>query len=162
MAEHVIFLGSLKNKSDIYEAVLPQIFALWEHEVDSIANLSNTTAVLKECLGHLWIGFYLLKNNELVLGPFQGTLACTRIPLGKGVCGRSALQKRTLIVPNVHEFEGHIACSPLSNSEIVVPLISDNHELKGVLDIDSTRFNEFDETDAFHLEKLCGFIANRI
>jgi GAF domain-containing protein len=161
MTENIILPHHLKNKSEIYKAILPQIFTLWEHESDSIANLSNTTAVLKECLGHFWIGFYLLKNNELVLGPFQGTLACTRIPLGKGVCGQSALQKRTLIVPNVHEFEGHIACSSLSNSEIVIPILNDNQELKGVLDIDSIHFNEFDETDAFYLEKLCSFIAKQ-
>jgi GAF domain-containing protein len=161
MAES-FFIPKTENKTEIYKALLPQIFLLWESETDCIANLSNTTAVLKEALEHFWIGFYLLKDKHLVLGPFQGTLACTRIPLGKGVCGKSALEKKTIVVPNVHEFSGHIACSSLSNSEIVVPLINENQKLLGVLDMDSTNFNAFDNIDAFYLEELCKFIANRL
>lgn len=162
MKEKIILPNQSNTKSDIYETILPQIFSLWEHETNTIANLANTTAVLKEALGYFWVGFYLIHNQELVLGPFQGTLACTRIPLGKGVCGQSALQKKTLLVPNVHEFPGHIACSTLSNSEIVVPLINDNQEVIGVLDIDSVNFYEFDETDSLYLEKICFFIANQM
>lgn len=162
MAEKLHLPTNPNNKNEIYETILPQIFHLWQRETDKIANLANTTAVLKEGLGYFWIGFYLLKENELVLGPFQGTLACTRIPLGKGVCGKAAEQKKTLMVPNVHEFPGHIACSSLSNSEIVVPLINDNQKLIGVLDIDSIYFDDFNSTDAFYLEKLCHFIANQI
>lgn len=162
MAEKIILPNQPNSKSDIYETILPQIFSLWQYETDTIANLANTTAVLKEALGYFWIGFYLIHNHELVLGPFQGTLACTRIALGKGVCGQSAILKKTLIVPNVHEFPGHIACSTLSNSEIVVPLINDNQKVIGVLDIDSVNFHEFDEIDAWYLEKLCFFIANQM
>ncbi len=162
MAEPLILPTDFNNKSELYNTILPQIFTLWQHEKDIIANLSNTTAILKEVLGHFWIGFYLWKENQLVLGPFQGTLACTRISLGKGVCGKAAEEKKILIVPNVHEFPGHIACSSFSNSEIVVPLINDNQQLKGVLDLDSIHFNEFDEVDALYLQKLCKFIANQI
>lgn len=161
MIEPLIFPQNSQNKSEIYQAILPSIISLWEHESDLIANLANTTAILKEALDYFWIGFYLLKKNELVLGPFQGTLACTRIPLGKGVCGQAAILKKTLIVPNVHEFPGHIACSNLSNSEIVIPLINDNQEVKGVLDMDSIHLNAFNEIDALYLEKLAFFIANR-
>jgi len=160
MAEN-LFIPNSSNKGHIYEAILPQIFELWEHEEDTIANLANTAAVIKQAFGHWWIGFYLLKSNELVLGPFQGPLACSRIPLHKGVCGKAASEKKTIIVPNVHEFPGHISCSSLSNSEIVVPICLSNQKLFGVLDIDSIHFNHFDEKDAFYLEKLCKFIGEK-
>jgi GAF domain-containing protein len=144
-----------------YETITSQITALINDENDLIANLANIAAILKNNIeGFFWAGFYLLKNNELVLGPFQGPIACTRIPIGKGVCGTAVLKKESIIVPDVHKFPGHIACSELSKSEIVVPLISKNDAV-GVLDIDSDRLNWFDQTDKKYLEKICTLIINK-
>lgn len=152
MAENlIIHAGSKKEK---YETLLPQIESLIAGETDMIANLANITAVLKQTFGHFWIGFYLVKNDALVLGPFQGPLACTRIRYGKGVCGTAWKDQQTQVVPDVEAFPGHIACSSDSKSEIVVPIIKD-HQIIGVLDIDSDQLNSFDETDAHYLEKLC-------
>ena len=141
------------NKAEKYQLLLPQIEALVAGETDSIAKMANVAAALHETFGFWWTGFYRVVNDELVLGPFQGPIACTRIKYGRGVCGTSWQQEETLIVPNVHEFPGHIACSSASNSEIVVPLIRDNSVI-AVLDIDSTEFGAFDETDKAYLEQI--------
>ena len=145
------------TKQEQYESLLPQIKAVVEGEPDLIANLANTCACLKEQFNWLWVGFYLVKGNELVLGPFQGPLACTRIKKGKGVCGSSWAEKETIIVPDVNAFPGHIVCSSLSLSEIVVPVIRDG-EVVAVLDVDSENYNEYDETDKKYLEKIVDFM----
>ena len=141
------------TKQEIYESLIPQIQGLLEGEPDLVANLANVSAALKEQFGWFWVGFYLVKNGELVLGPFQGPVACTRIRKGRGVCGSAWEQEKTLIVPDVEKFPGHIACSSLSKSEIVVPLFRDN-EVAGVLDVDSDTYDSFDETDKQYLEKI--------
>ena len=141
------------NKAEKYQLLLPQIEALVAGERDSIAKMANVTAALHETFGFWWTGFYRVVNDELVLGPFQGPIACTRIKYGRGVCGTSWQQEETLVVPNVHEFPGHIACSSASNSEIVVPLIRDKKVI-AVLDIDSTDFGTFDQTDKAYLEQI--------
>lgn len=141
------------SKREQYTSLIPQIRALLEGEQDLVANLANITAALKEQFGWLWIGFYLVRQDELVLGPFQGPVACTRIRKGRGVCGTSWEKKTTLIVPDVEKFPGHIACSSLSKSEIVVPVIR-NEAVVGVLDVDSSEYNEFDETDRQFLEEI--------
>lgn len=141
------------SKQEQYEALLPQVKGLLDGEPDLIANLANVTAALKEQFGWLWVGFYLVKQEELVLGPFQGPIACTRIRKGKGVCGTSWAKAETLIVPDVAAFPGHIACSSLSRSEIVVPIIR-NGDVIGVLDVDSEAPDAFDETDKIYLERV--------
>jgi GAF domain-containing protein len=141
------------SKTAIYQSLLPQIKALLDGEPDLIANLANVTAALKEQFNWLWVGFYLVKNDELVLGPFQGPVACTRIKKGRGVCGASWQQAETLIVPDVEKFPGHIACSSLSKSEIVIP-VKINNEVVAVLDVDSELMNQFDETDKNYLEEI--------
>ncbi len=144
-------------KAEQYEALLPQIKALITGEPDLTANLANIAAALKEQFGWLWVGFYLVKDGELVLGPFQGPVACTRIRKGRGVCGAAWERAETLVVPDVEAFPGHIACSSLSRSEIVVPVFRDN-EVAGVLDVDSTDLNTFDETDKRFLEEIVSWI----
>jgi GAF domain-containing protein len=141
------------SKSDQYRSLLPQIRALTEGETDRVANLANVAAALKQQFGWLWVGFYLVKDGELVVGPFQGPVACTRISKGRGVCGTSWQERRTLIVPDVEAFPGHIACSSLSRSEIVVPVFHQG-EIVGVLDVDSTEPDDFDEEDRRWLEEL--------
>ena len=141
------------NKIETYQSLLPQIESLIFGETDAIANMANVAAALHEAFGFWWTGFYRVESQQLVLGPFQGPIACTRIPFGKGVCGTAWQRAETVIVPNVHEFAGHIACSSASNSEIVVPLIRNNRVI-AVLDIDSKDFNTFDETDQLYLEKI--------
>lgn len=141
------------NKEEQYRSLIPQIIAVTEGETDLIANLANISACLKQQFRWLWVGFYLVKNNELVLGPFQGPLACTRIKKGKGVCGACWEKKETLIVPDVNAFPGHIACSSLSLSEIVIPIFK-GEEIIGVLDADSEQYDHFDETDKKFLEEL--------
>lgn len=141
------------SKEEKYKALLPQIKALVEGEEDVVANLANIAAALKEAFGYFWIGFYLVKNNELVLGPFQGPIACTRIQKGKGVCGSVWAEGKTLVVPDVEAFPGHIACSSASKSEIVVPCFK-NNEVALVLDIDSDELSTFDEIDQKYLEDL--------
>ncbi len=157
MAEEIIHIKGTKEEK--YKAILPQIFALIEHEDDLIANLANVSAVLKETFNFFWVGFYLVKKDELVLGPFQGSLACTRIAFGKGVCGAAWKQKETILVPDVDLFPGHIACSSLSRSEIVVP-ISKIGEIVAVLDVDSDKENDFDLIDKKYLEELCVGLGN--
>lgn len=141
------------TKAEQYQALLPQIKALVENEPDLIANLANITGALKEQFGWLWVGFYIVKGDELVLGPFQGPVACTRIRRGRGVCGASWEQAATLIVPDVEKFPGHIACSSLSRSEIVLPVLN-NNEVVAVLDVDSEYVGHFDTTDQFYLEQI--------
>jgi len=141
------------NKEEQYLSLIPQIKGLVNGEPDMVANLANIAAALKEQFGFFWVGFYLVKNDELVLGPFQGPVACTRIRKGKGVCGTSWNEANTIIVPDVEKFPGHIACSSLSKSEIVIPLFK-NNEVWGVLDIDSEQYNSFDETDAQFLQEI--------
>jgi GAF domain-containing protein len=145
------------SKAEQYEALIPQIKGLLEGETDLVANLANTAAALKEQFGWFWIGFYLVKQDELVLGPFQGPVACTRIRKGRGVCGSSWANATTLIVPDVEQFPGHIACSSLSKSEIVVPLFRAG-EVAGVLDVDSSEYNSFDETDQHYLEQIVALL----
>ncbi len=141
------------NKIEMYQSLIPQIAALIEGEQDLIANLANVTAALKQQFNCWWVGFYLVQNDELVLGPFQGPVACTRIKKGRGVCGAAWQQAKTLIVPDVEKFPGHIACSSLSKSEIVVPVFS-AHEVVGVLDVDSEVFDFFDATDERYLKDI--------
>jgi L-methionine (R)-S-oxide reductase len=156
MAEDLTIIAGTKTEQ--YEALLPQIQGLLEGERDLIANLANVAAALKEQFGWLWVGFYLVKEEELVLGPFQGPVACTRIRKGRGVCGSSWAKAETLIVPDVEKFPGHIACSSLSRSEIVIPLMK-NGEVVGVFDADSAELNTFDETDKMYLEKIIHLIS---
>lgn len=155
MAEDLIVAQG--GKTEQYQALIPQIHALVESEEDLIANLANITGALKEQFGWLWIGFYLVKNNQLVLGPFQGPVACTRIRKGRGVCGTAWEQAKAIIVPDVTAFPGHIACSNLSRSEIVLPIVR-NKEVIGVLDVDSEQLNEFDEVDRQYLQQILDFI----
>lgn len=156
MAEDLQITAS-GSKEEQYQLLIPQIEGLLYGETDLIANLANVAAALKEQFKWFWVGFYLVKNNELVLGPFQGLVACTRIAKGRGVCGTAWDKAETLIVPDVDAFPGHIACSSLSRSEIVLPLFS-HGEVIGVLDVDSSELNEFDETDAKYLTQVIGLI----
>ena len=141
------------NKEQKYQEVYKQIESVVDGEPDQIANMANTAALLHEAFGFWWTGFYIVKDGVLVLGPFQGPVACTRIRFGKGVCGTSWERKETIVVPDVHQFPGHIACSSLSNSEIVVPMFHGD-DVYAVLDIDSKDFSTFDSTDQFWLEKI--------
>lgn len=152
MAENLIISESA-NKQERYESLLPQIEALISGETDIIANLANIAAALRSGMGFFWVGFYLVKDNQLVLGPFQGPVACTRINKGKGVCGTSWAEKRTVLVPDVDAFPGHIACSSDSKSEIVLPAFK-NGEVALILDVDSDQLNDFGELDQQNLEKL--------
>jgi L-methionine (R)-S-oxide reductase len=156
MAEDLTIIQST-DKAAQYQSLIPQIEALLYGENDLIANLANVTAALKEQFNWLWVGFYLIKGNELVLGPFQGSVACTRIAKGKGVCGMAWQEAKTLIVPDVDEFPGHIACSSASRSEIVLPIFSNNTVI-GVLDVDSEALAHFDEIDAEYLEQIIKLI----
>lgn len=156
MAEDLKIISG--DKSDQYRSLLPQISALLEGENDEIANMGNVCAALKEQFGFLWVGFYLVKGPELILGPFQGPVACTRIQKGKGVCGSAWEQAKTVIVPDVDAFPGHIACSSVSRSEIVIPIFNQG-EVKGVLDVDSAHLNDFDETDALYLNQILKLIT---
>ncbi len=157
MSEQIIISGQTKQAK--YEGLLPQIFALTESESSWIANLANTAAALKETFGFFWVGFYLVDGEQLVLAPFQGPVACTRIAFGKGVCGASWQQKTALLVPDVDAFPGHIACSSLSKSEVVLPLMKDG-EVIGVLDVDSDQLNDFDEVDVKFLTELCTWLVS--
>lgn len=158
--EQIVIKG--QTKEEIYSELLPQIKALIEDEPDLIANLANVSSALKQAFSSFsWVGFYLMKGDELVLGPFQGKLACTRIKVGSGVCGTAVLKKETIVVPDVEKFPGHIYCDPDSKSEIVVPLIKDG-EVRGVLDIDSYELNNFDEVDKIYLEKLVNLLISKL
>lgn len=153
-------LISSGGKEEKYQELIPQIKALIGDEEDLTANLANIAAALHHTFGFWWTGFYLVKNNQLVLGPFQGPVACTRIALGKGVCGTAWQQKQTLVVPNVDEVPGHIACSAASKSEIVVPIIK-NNEVIAVLDVDSEHLSTFDGIDKKYLEQIVGMASER-
>lgn len=155
MAEDLTIIQG--SKEEQYQALIPQIKALLEGERDLVANLANIAGALKEQFGWFWVGFYLVKGDQLVLGPFQGPVACTRINKGHGVCGSSWAKAATLIVPDVEKFPGHIACSSLSRSEIVVPLIN-NGTVWGILDVDSEHLDQFNETDKQYLEQITGLV----
>ena len=155
MAEDLSIITGTKEEQ--YSALIPQIKDLLEGETYLVANLGNVAAALKEQFGWLWVGFYLVKDNELVLGPFQGPVACTRIQKGRGVCGTSWQQAETIIVPDVEKFPGHIACSSLSKSEIVVPVIR-NGEVVAVLDVDSDEYDQFDRADQHYLQNIVDLI----
>lgn len=157
MSESII-VPSSGTRKEIYDALLPQIRAVVESEDDKIANQANVAAILKETFDFLWIGFYRVVGEELVLGPFQGPLACTRIPKGKGVCGACFRDQKTIIVPNVDEFPGHIACSSKSKSEIVVPVFSAG-QLVAVLDVDSENLDDFSEADQKGLEAIVSLLG---
>jgi L-methionine (R)-S-oxide reductase len=152
MAEELIISQST-DKKEKYTTLIPQVESLIDGETDLIANLSNVAAALQQTMNFFWVGFYLVKGDQLVLGPFQGPIACTRINFGKGVCGTSWKEKRTILVPDVEVFPGHIACSSASKSEIVVPVFK-NNEVIMVLDVDSDRLNDFNEVDQQALEKM--------
>ncbi|MCS6974850.1 MAG: GAF domain-containing protein [Cyclobacteriaceae bacterium] len=149
------------GKAEKYRELLPQLEALVSDETDLIANLANVAAALKQTFDFFWVGFYIVKENQLVLGPFQGPIACTRIDFGKGVCGTAWKEKRTILVPDVDEFPGHIACSSLSRSEIVVPAFRQG-EVALVMDVDSDRLNDFDETDKAGLEQIIRLLEGKL
>ncbi|MDQ6815097.1 MAG: GAF domain-containing protein [Bacteroidota bacterium] len=155
MAEDLSIANGSKEAQ--YQSLIPQIEGLLAGENDLVANMANVAAALKEQFGWLWVGFYVVKQEELVLAPFQGPVACTRIKKGRGVCGTAWTNCKTLLVPDVEKFPGHIACSSLSKSEIVVPIIK-NEEVVAVLDVDSTDYNSFDKTDQQYLEKIVRLI----
>ncbi|RYY31721.1 MAG: GAF domain-containing protein [Chitinophagaceae bacterium] len=157
MAEDLVIAKGTKEEQ--YKSILSQIRGLLEGESDTVANLGNIAAALKEQFNWWWIGFYLVKQNELVLGPFQGPVACTRISKGRGVCGTSWAKAQTLVVPDVEAFPGHIACSSFSKSEIVVPVIQ-NGEVVGVLDADSEHYNHYDSIDQHYLEQIVALIPS--
>lgn len=161
MAESVAF-SKTADRETVYAEIAPQIEALIAGETDLVANLANVAAVLKEALGFFWVGFYLVKDNELVLGPFQGPLACTRIKFGEGVCGHCWERREIVIVPDVEEFPGHIACSSLSRSEIVLPVFGPSGEVAGVLDLDSERADDFSRVDADGLGRIVKILENTL
>jgi len=161
MAEEII-IPAEADRAMVYEALLPQINALVETESDLIANLANIAAALKEAFGFFWVGFYLVKEGQLVLGPFQGPIACTRIPFHKGVCGASYTRKETIIVPDVEAFPGHIACSSASKSEIVLPVFHRNETVAMVLDVDSDQMNDFGDADAAGLRQIIALIERKL
>lgn len=158
MAEELI-ISTGTNKEERYQTLLPQINALVSGEPDLIANLSNIAAALKQSMNFFWVGFYLVKNQQLVLGPFQGPIACTRIDFGKGVCGAAWREKKTIVVPDVEKFPGHISCNSASKSEIVLPAFK-NREVVLVLDVDSQTLNAFDSADQKALEEIIRIIEN--
>jgi len=158
MAEELVFTKN-SPRENIYQEIIPQIKAVLEDEMDMIANMANMAAILRQAFGFFWVGFYRNIENTLVLGPFQGPLACTRIALERGVCGASATQQKTLIVPDVEKFPGHIACSSASKSEIVVPFVK-NGQTHFVLDVDSDILDDFSEVDKKYLSEIVNFLGN--
>ena len=161
MAES-LFVTKTSDRKKIYNEIAPQIAALVEGETDLTANLANITAALKEALEFFWIGFYIVKENQLVLSAFQGSIACTRIDFDKGVCGHCYTTRQTIVVSDVEEFPGHIACSSLSKSEIVLPIFDKNGEVAMVLDVDSDKANDFSETDAEGLQMIVKIVEELI
>ena len=160
MSESISISKNL-TKAGVYLELKPQLTALFEGEEDTIACLANFSAALKEVFGFIWVGFYIVRGNELVLGPFQGPIACTRIARGRGVCGTAWEREETLVVDDVNAFPGHIACSSLSKSEIVVPLKDDSGKVWAVLDVDSDSLATFDDVDKKHLEDLVKLISKK-
>lgn len=158
MAESIAF-SKTDDRSVVYAEIVPQIESLISAEPDIVANLANVAAVLREAFGFFWVGFYLAKDGQLVLGPFQGPLACTRIEYDQGVCGHAFTKRETVVVPDVDKFPGHIACSTGSRSEIVVPLFDGGGQPVGVLDVDSDKLNDFTDADALELEKISAIIS---
>ena len=158
MAEN-LYIPKNATKQEKYEVLLPQIEALTVYETDLVANLANISSALHQVFSWWWVGFYWVKENELVLAPFQGPIACTRIAFGKGVCGTAWKERKTQLVPDVEQFPGHIACSSATKSEIVVPIFNQNDEVMGVLDVDSKRDDVLDEIDVFYLEKISKIIT---
>ena len=158
MAEN-LYIPENATKQEKYEVLLPQIEALTVYETDLVANLANISSALHQVFSWWWVGFYWVKENELVLAPFQGPIACTRIAFGKGVCGTAWKERKTQLVPDVEQFPGHIACSSATKSEIVVPIFNQNDEVMGVLDVDSERDDVLDEIDVFYLEKISKMIT---
>lgn len=161
MAESITF-SKTTDRAKLYDEIAPQIEALVAGENDLIANLANIAAVLKQAFGFFWVGFYFAKDGQLVLGPFQGPLACTRIKFDEGVCGHAASSRQTVIVPNVDEFPGHIACASESKSEIVVPIFDKSENIFGVLDVDSDELDDFSQLDAHGLGKIVKVIEGII
>ena len=159
MAEDLTIMPGA-SKEEKYNALIPQIRSLTGGETDLTANLANIAAALHQTFGWLWVGFYLAKNEELVLGPFQGRVACTRIRYGRGVCGTAWKEQKSLLVPDVNAFPGHIACSSLSVAEIVVPVFDTQGKVAGVLDVDSEKYDVLDETDVRFLEEICAIILS--
>jgi len=157
-----LYIAAGAGKKEIYESLIPQLASLIEIEMDLVANLANLSAALHDAFGWWWVGFYRIKDNELVLGPFQGPIACTRIKYGKGVCGTAWKEEKSLLVPDVTAFHGHIACSSSSVAEIVVPVFDKQHQVAGVLDVDSERYDVLDKTDVEYLEKICQLITNKL
>ena len=158
MAEN-LYIPKNATKQEKYEVLLPQIEALTVYETDLVANLANISSALHQVFSWWWVGFYCVKENELVLAPFQGPIACTRIAFGKGVCGTAWKERKTQLVLDVEQFPGHIACSSATKSEIVVPIFNQNDEVMGVLDVDSERDDILDEIDVFYLEKISKMIT---
>ena len=158
MAEN-LYIPENATKQEKYEVLLPQIEALMAYESDLVANLANVSSALHQVFSWWWVGFYWVKENELVLAPFQGPIACTRIAFGKGVCGTAWKERKTQLVLDVEQFPGHIACSSATKSEIVVPIFNQNDEVMGVLDVDSERDDILDEIDVFYLEKISKMIT---
>jgi len=158
----VLFIAPGAGKIEIYKSLIPQLASLIEGETDLTANLANLSAALHDTFDWWWVGFYWVKNNELVLGPFQGPIACTRIQYGKGVCGTAWKEAKSLLVPDVEAFKGHIACSSSSVSEIVIPVFDQHHQVVGVLDVDSERFDVLDQTDVTFLEKISQLVTNSL
>lgn len=156
-----LYIPQEASKTDRYEAIIPQIDSLISGESDLTANLANIAAALKEAFGFFWVGFYVVKDNQLVLGPFQGPVACTRIAFGKGVCGTAWKEGKTQLVPDVDAFPGHIACSSASKSEIVVPVFKDEKVFM-VLDVDSDQLDDFDGQDQKYLEVLMGILSKTL
>jgi len=154
-----LFISAGAGKKETYESLIPQLEALITGEPDLTANLANLSAALHDTFGWWWVGFYWVRNNELVLSPFQGPIACTRIKMGKGVCGTAWKEAKSQLVPDVNAFAGHIACSGSSVSEIVVPVFDKQNEVVGVLDVDSERYDVLDEIDVFYLEKISQLIT---
>ena len=160
MSEELLIPTGVEKK-EVYKAILPQLEALIAGETDLTANLANIAAVLKETFGWWWVGFYWVKNDELILSPFQGPIACTRIKFGKGVCGTAWKEQKSLLVPDVNTFAGHIACSSSSVAEIVVPVF-DQKQVVGVLDVDSEKFDILDKTDVYYLEQISQLITKTL
>ncbi len=161
MAEE-LFIQTDASKAEKYDTLLPQLKALMDGEKDLIANLANVSAALHEVFAWWWVGFYWVKKDELVLAPFQGSIACTRIRFGKGVCGTAWKEQKSLFVPDVNAFPGHIACSSSSVAEIVVPIFNTHKTVVGVLDVDSEKYDTLDETDVHYLELICQLITSKL
>lgn len=161
MAENLYILEN-STKKEKYEALLSQLVAITEIESDLTANLANIASALHQTFGWWWVGFYWVKGEELVLAPFQGPIACTRIKFGRGVCGTAWKEEKSQLVPDVEKFPGHIACSSASKSEIVVPIFDKEKKVVGVLDVDSERYDVLDETDVFYLEKIAEMITSKL